>query len=185
MKIELYHGTSVESADLIMQHGFKDRVGAGKGNWEKRVLSKAGFVYLTTAYPFFFAMNASKGKMASVVKVSVDTDDLYPDEDLFFFKFGNMFKVSAKDLLDMKHLADESLQLFGNVAVKPEAVEVLGRRDFKVGEMMYFSDPSISPINYKILGGYYRKLTDTWWDGGEWQKVDQSAELYKSINQKK
>lgn len=173
MKVQLYHGTSVRSADAIVRHGFKDRTASGKSNWEQRIESKAGFVYLTTAYPFYFAMNAAKGGKASVIKVEVDTDDLYPDEDMFFFKYGNRFKVTERDLEKAKHLAGESLRLFGNVSAKPESLRILGRKDFNVREMVAFSDPSISPVNYRIMGDYYRRLVATWWEGGDLNDVEQ------------
>lgn len=172
MKIYLYHGTSIRNADKIMRHGFKDRVGSGKSNWEKRVESMPGFVYLTTAYSFFFAMNAAKGKNASIIKVEVDTDDLFPDEDMFYFKYGNTFKITEYDIEQMQHLSSESLRLFGNVSARPEAIKVVGRKDFNVVEMSRFSDPSISPMNYKLLGEYYRTLTDKWFSGEDWETLN-------------
>ena len=179
MKIELYHGTSAEAADLIMQHGFKDRVAAGRRNWDGHILSKAGFVYLTRAYPFFYAMNAAgESEIASVLKVTVDTDDLYPDEDIL--RFGGV-KGTVANMRKYKHFADIALEKLGNVAIKPEDIShTIGRKDFKIAEMWQYSDPAMSPLNYQVLGGYYRKLTDTWWDGGDWRSVDQTAEI---INQ--
>ncbi|KKL61808.1 hypothetical protein LCGC14_2191630, partial [marine sediment metagenome] len=62
-----YHGTSKENADDILKNGFKDRVNAGKKNWDGKILSQAGFIYLTRAYPFFYGMNAcDDGGVASV-----------------------------------------------------------------------------------------------------------------------
>lgn len=60
MKIQLYHGTSVENADNIMAHGFKDRVGAGRSNWKGKIKSQQGYVYLSSAYVFYFAMAAAR-----------------------------------------------------------------------------------------------------------------------------
>lgn len=184
MKVELYHGTSMESADSIMRHGFKDRVGAGKKNWDGVVLSKVGFVYLTRAYPFFYAMNAAGGhERASVLKVVVDTDDLFPDED-YIRGSGCLRKRIA--LKHYKHLADASLKYLGNVAIRPEKVgKVVGRKDFWVNEMWQYSDPSMSQMNYAMLGEYYRELTDTWWAGGDWQAVDQTASIQKALSSNK
>lgn len=172
MKVQLYHGTSVKNADAIMAQGFKDRVAVGRGNWAGKIQSQAGFVYLSSSYAFYFAMKAAgNAKMASVIKVEVDTDDLYPDEDLLHFK--GLENRHYRDKLHLyKHLAPQSLSDLGNVAIRADApIKILGRKDFNTREMWMWSDPSISPLNYRILGGYYRALTDTWFEGGDWQSL--------------
>lgn len=174
MKLQLYHGTSPKNADAILKDGFKDRVAANKKNWSGKIISQAGFVYLTTAYPFFYAMNASKGRTASVIKVEVDSKDLYPDEDIL--RFAGI--KGPIELEDYKANGELSLMKLGNVAVKPEAIiRILGRKDFDSVEMAGFSDPSMSPINYRILGAYYRELTAQWWADGEWRKINQTEFL--------
>lgn len=180
MKIELYHGTSKENADLILKEGFKDRVEANKRNWDGRILSQAGFVYLSRVYPFFYGSNASPDneKEASVLKVVVDTKNLYPDEDVL----RHAGIEGDIDLEDYKHHGKLSLKALGNIAVRPEHIEkILGRKDFNVFEMAMYSDPSMSPINYKIMGGYYKKLTDTWWKGGDWKGVEQMDSIIKAM----
>lgn len=187
MLVELYHGTSVESANLILKHGFKDRVASGKSRWSGKVKSQEGVVYLTRAYPFFYAMNAAENReTAAVLKVEVDIDDLLPDED--YLRWAGIVQTERQkvDLRKYQHLAERALEKLGNVAVDPDNIKrVLGKKLFAVGEMWQYSDPSMSPLNYSILGGYYRKLTDTWWAGGDWQNVNQSDELMKSLSTKK
>lgn len=180
MKVQLYHGTSLRNADSIMRHGFKDRVGAGKSNWKGKITSQAGYVYLSSAYVFYFAMAAAKGRKASVIKVEVDTDDLYPDEDLLHFV--GLEESSYRDKLHLfKHAAERSLNELGNVAIRADSpIKILGRKDFDTHEMWRWSDPSISPMNYAILGKYYRTLTDTWFDGGDWQSLDHGGFLGQS-----
>jgi hypothetical protein len=176
--IKLYHGTSVVNADRIMAGGFKDRVEGGNKNWDGKVLSQAGFVYLTRAYPFFYGMAASKenDEMASVIKVQVRIDDLYPDEDVIRLGIGREKDI---DIRDYKQYAELSLEKLGNVAIQPDKiVKILGRKDFSLGEMIRYSDPSMTPLNYRILGQYYRDLTDRWWSGDDYSKV----EYFKGFN---
>lgn len=172
-RITLYHGTSVANADAIMTEGFKDRVGSGRSNWEGDALSIEGFVYLTSAYAFYFAQCAAAGdEKASIIKVEIDVADVYPDEDILRF-FGD----GSRELEKRKDLGQVSLERLGNVAVKPDRIRIVGRKDFSVGEMWRYSDPSISPLNYKILGGYYRKLVDTFFEGGDWRALEKKISI--------
>lgn len=164
MKVTLYHATSPRSADLIEQHGFKDRVAAGVTNWTGDAESKAGFTYLTRAYPIFYAMQvAGEDNLAAVFKVTVDTADLYPDED-YLFSAGVITKPIT-DLAPYKQYGERSLEQLGNVAVRPEAITIVERKNLSVKDMFMYSDPSIGIINYKILGNYYRILSDAWFNG--------------------
>jgi len=171
MKIELYHGTSKKNADLILKEGFKDRINSKESNWEDEKISQKGFVYLTTAYPFFYGMNAGeeKDREASVLKVIVNTDNLYPDEDIL--RIGGI--KGDIDLEDYKHHGLDSLERLGNVAVKPKHIEkIIGRKDFNIGKMIMYSDPSISTLNYQIMGKYYRDLTNDWWEGKKLKQMN-------------
>ena len=178
MKIQLYHGTTTENADRIMREGFKDRVKAKRSNWTGKVKSMQGFIYLTTAYPFYFAQCSAKAgdKSASIIKVVVETHDLYPDEDYIRYANRNLetFNPDEINLEDYKHAFDLSLKNLGCVAIKDSSfIGLVGRKDFDWHEMWQYSDPSISPMNYAILGNYYRELTDKWWNGEDWKSVKQ------------
>lgn len=166
-----------------MKNGFKDRVKAGRSNWEGSALSNKGFVYLTSAYAFYFAMAASNNQpKASVIKVEIDTKSVYPDEDLLHFLGLPEERWRGKNFLGFKFLGERSLQDLGNVAVRPTKIlRIVGRKDFDIREMMYFSDPSISPMNYKILGGYYRTLTDKWFNGEEWKGLNSTDFVLDSL----
>ena len=56
--LKLYHGTSSRFLDRILKHGIKPR-GKGTSQWDK-FPSRPDLVYLTTAYPFYFAIQAIK-----------------------------------------------------------------------------------------------------------------------------
>jgi len=178
--IELYHGTSVKNAKEILANGFKDRIASGVKNWDKEFESMAGFVYLTRAYPFFYAMNAAEeeDETTAVLKVIVDEDDLYPDED--FLRSNNV--KDADNIAKYKQYGLLSLEKLGNVAIKPEMiVDVIGMKEFKPSEMWRYSDPSMSTLNYMILGGYYRNLTDMWWEGKGISNIDMNDEIVKNF----
>lgn len=184
-KIKLYHGTSLESADKIMREGFKDRVSAGVNNWEGND-SQAGFVYFTRAYPFFYGMSAAKDSddMASVLMVEVDAMDMCPDEDFLRYYAEYAFPVGEPiNLKEFQHYGRDCLEHLGNVAVSLEKIPaVIGRKDFSIKEMCQYSDPSMSPLNYKFCGQYYRDLTDKWWNGGDWKSVSMVDSLRSAIN---
>lgn len=180
MLIQLYHGTSVKNAERILKEGLKDRIKSKRKNWKNEIESQSGFIYLTRAYPFFYAMNAANSdKEASVLLVEVDTEDLYPDED-FLREAG--LKSQKIDIRDYKKLASLSLEKLGNVAIQPSKIKrIIGHKTFKTGEMIWYSDPSMSMYNYMFLGNYYRELTDTWWKSGDWKKVNQTDSLIKKV----
>lgn len=58
--MKIYHGTSNIYTSQILKEGLIPRSTRTNGNWEKHV-SRDDLVYLTTAYPWFFAMNTSSG----------------------------------------------------------------------------------------------------------------------------
>ena len=63
--------------------------------------------------------------------------------------------------------------------LKDAPVKILGSKEFQVRDMFAYSDPSMSPLNYKILGEYYRQLTDKWWNGEDWQSLNTTDYLLK------
>lgn len=149
MLIKLYHGTNVKNANEIIKQGFKDRIRSKKQNWVGKIKSQPGFVYLTRTYPFFYAMNAAKSnKEATVLLVEVDSEDLYPDED--FLRFGGI-KSPKINIRDYKDYAEMSLEKLGNVAIEPSKIKcILGHKSFVTSEMLWYSDPAMSPLNYMI-----------------------------------
>jgi len=167
MKIQLFHGTSEKNAKEIEKHGFEPDK---KYNW--RVKSKKGFVYLSTAYAPFYCMNAdAKGDGLALIKVEVDTDDLYPDEDYIMYAIGKP-KYTQEDLdkvnlEGLKNLWDFSLKYMGNVAVKPDKIKIIGVTYFNGKNLIHRCDPVISPINFRIMGEYYKQLSEWIFQGKE------------------
>lgn len=188
--MELYHGTSVESARKILKGGFKYGV---KYNWVGKIKSKKGLIYLSLAYAPYYAMAAkSPSKMRAIVKVRVDKRNLYPDEDfLYATAIGSKVYTPKFDLKQYKHLAGASLKYLGNVCAFPEDIKVIGIREFNAERLFMVCDPSITPINYAIMGNYYRKLTEWIYKGRKpegfalhYNKL-YNPQMYKIMTQRK
>lgn len=85
MKLILYHGTSKENANKIEKEGF---ITDKKYNW--KVKSKKGFVYLSSAYAPFYAMNSNnKGDELALIKCEVNSKDCYPEDDFIMYCLKN------------------------------------------------------------------------------------------------
>ena len=86
--MKLYHGTSDIYTSKILKEGLIPRSTRSNGNWEEYV-SREDLVYLTTAYPWFFAMHTSAAVNDRDTKAVVFEIDLallhecnlLPDED--------------------------------------------------------------------------------------------------------
>ncbi len=166
----LYHGTTAKYAKEIERVGFIPDL---HHNWE--VPSKTGFVYLSTAYAPFYANTADAGNDAmtgelALIKCTVDISDLYPDDDFIMQCFGK--KTYTQDDLDEIELDDykqhwrKSIESLGTVATKPGDIKIDGIRYFSGRKLLYKSDPSICPMNYKFMGDYYIRLSE-WIYGGK------------------
>lgn len=163
----LYHGTSKFNADKIIKNGF---IPDKKYNWH--VKSKEGFVYLSLAYAPFYAMSAkSRGKMGALIQVYVSEDQLYPDEDFVMHALGSpSYTQEQLDTLDLekyKSSYKESLRYLGNACAKPVDITIMGVQYFDMKKLILVCDPSISPLNYFIMGDYYRKLTSWIYAGNQ------------------
>jgi hypothetical protein len=82
----LYHGTSAKNAHLAAFEGIHPRGKHGRTNWKRTVESNPDAVYLTDAYPLYFAINAAKDDDDYAV-IQLDTEKLdqlwlVPDEDV-------------------------------------------------------------------------------------------------------
>ena len=168
--ITLYHGTSIQNANKIMQEGFTSR--KDKGNWKEEYISKEDFVYFTSAYPFFYGSNASEenDKQASVIKIEIEEKYLYPDED-FIIQAGSSAHIPKNlDLERYKHHGIDSLNRMGNVAIKDlDKIKIISRKDFDIIEMALWCDPCMSIMNFMIMGEYYKNLVSNWFSNKEWK----------------
>jgi hypothetical protein len=87
----LYHGTSYERWQSVWRKGLIRPRGKNRGNWDGDVRSHPRVIYLTDAYPLFFAGNASGGNEGErdegdLVVLEIDVTGLegrlVPDEDV-------------------------------------------------------------------------------------------------------
>jgi hypothetical protein len=187
----LYHGTSTQYKDRILREGLQPRAKTGVSNWSEQhdgmVESKPYLVYLTDAYPVYFALQASKEPHSLLIlQVEVDEADLFPDED-FLAKVAHRQKMfPGKSLCEInplleprenRHLALDCLRYNGVVAVEsvpPDKIvataEIPGD-DF--GTILAIGGDSMPiPLNYKFLGGAYRSAIQALFVGGCKAAVD-------------
>lgn len=153
-----------------MQEGFKDRSKANTKNWEGKHLSKEDFVYFTIAYPFFYGSNAAddKDSKAAVIKVEIDEQYLYPDED--FLRQATHAEDGIIEIKNYKHVGEKSLEMMGNVAVKDlDKIKIISMKEFDVVEMSLWCDPCMTIMNFRILGKYYTNLVENWYNDRKWQ----------------
>ena len=182
----LYHGTGSASLESILQEGLQPRSKTGVPSHWKEYPSKPEFVYLTSTYPVYFAMAVAGEKDKPVVlKVEVDENQLYPDED-FLAQFASMqLGVALRDLpidyhpSDFKDLWRYALDGSGLVCtpqVNPESI-----LDYKVLDdiglaMQIGGDATPHYLNYAVMGNYYQGCVKALFDGGE-------AEAWKAVEE--
>lgn len=114
----LYHGTSSKNIGRILNDGISPRGDLGvESTWDEHP-SKEDKAYLTTAYAFFFAINAASDEEKAVVfeidETRLDTSNLYPDED-FICDALDLSVSDARDSLEHHQgLWEESMCRLGN-----------------------------------------------------------------------
>ena len=173
-KLVLYHGTSEKYLKKIIEEGLKPR-GKRKSNWEEGIgKSRPDLVYLTNCYAAFYASHVSTKKDKPVVlKIEIDTRDfiMYPDEEFVFRTlFGSGKGLSHAEAVEAYNEIDpteysfwrEGLQFMGTVSTNFIPVEnIVG---YAIGDGMEFlmnCDPSISPLNYRFMGGSYKAYLES------------------------
>lgn len=89
------------------------------------------------------------------------------------------YTQSDLDQIDLEQFKENwklSLNYMGNVAVKSNKIKILGIMYFDGKKLIYKCDPTISPLNFKIMGEYYKKLTKWIYDGKDYMK-------FKNLNE--
>ena len=166
--MKLYHGTSLRFKSSILQCGIKPR-GDGGSNWDMHP-SKSDLVYLTVAYPFYFAICTAKDD-ESLVVFEIDSEKLdeslfLPDEDFISQTIAHqtnqpLEEVHSEVVECLENWQDcwkKSLEGLGNCAyqgiIPCEAITRYcvfdGKEHYSLRMMM--ADPSISIFNYFFVG---------------------------------
>lgn len=193
--MKVYHGTSLNCLPSILKNGIIPR-GDDESNWPDNV-SHPEMIYLTIAYPFYFAHIAAQEHKSKPVVIEIDMDflserNLFPDED---FIFQGLPKDQKMELSDIRENIDCFQQYFqasidnlsnfcyrGIVPIESitRTCQVnFGSRSFLWMEVM---DPTITIMNYRFVGQKYRDLI-AWFFGDkkELPGVARSKEFLKSI----
>ena len=175
--IILYHGTSLSNFEKIKTQGIKPR-GKKESNWKEIGISRPDLVYLTNCYACYYALSAVKkdNDKQVVIKIKIDPKKikLYLDEEFIYHaleynKADN--RTMAKDLyntINPKNLTSlikdrfkrkitwvDSLNFMGTVSCDFVPVENIISYTILDSTGFLYCDPSISPLNYKILAREY------------------------------
>lgn len=177
----LYHGTSESRARKIMAEGLKPRGKSGKTNWKHSIESNPKAVYLTDAYPLYFAVQASNANERWAV-IEIDTDlldesKLHPDEDVLE-QAGRNYDTLPKNWGMIQRTRwyrkqaihnpnwKVSLKAMGTCAyygvIPPEAITkivLMDKNKYDGGFVLTCIDASICLANYKFCGEKYRAIT--------------------------
>lgn len=172
--MKLYHGTSARYLEAILKYGIRPRNETGNSNWEK-FKSRPDLIYLTTAYPLYFAANTTEvknGESALIVEIDsrrLNKDLFYPDEDfiaqVIAHREGRSLEIVQKevtrDLEGYRHTWEKSLKGMGTCSyqgtILTETIDKYVVIDLKKRPELWMSmtDPLITVMNYKFRGAYY------------------------------
>jgi len=175
----LYHGTALRHLPGIRREGIKPR-GKLKGNWKHSVVSNPDNIYLTTAYPLYFAHNATKGDDDALMVLEIESEKLnllniLPDEDFLEqatrkggpAPLDKSMKVRThwyrRRLESFCHLWKDSVDGLGTCCYRGtipvaaiERVAVMSQGAYHKLVLVDGHDPTIFLMNYKLLGDKYR-----------------------------
>ena len=194
--MKVYHGTSLNRLSEILEHGIIPR-GIDESNWADNV-SHPEMVYLTVAYPFYFAHIAAQENNSKAVVIEIDMDflsekNLFPDEDFIYQALPEDYKMELSDIREdidsFQIYFQESLDNLSNFCyrgiVPKESFTRICQVDFdnRTNLWMAVMDPTISILNYRIVGQKYRDIT-AWFFGDkkELPEVSESRELLALVS---
>lgn len=201
----LYHGTTEKYLTDIIKHGLRPRAATGLGNWKHSCDSHPDAVYLSVAYALYFAHAAltDTTDTSRLVVLEIDETKLEPtllraDEDALeqlgrgrdgLPKRWDMRKRNEhykKKLKEFSH--DISLQALGNCTyfgdIPVSAIErVMIMEQSIYGEMLMRGfDPTITIMNYRLLGNRYRDTTTWLFDPDKVQNVVEDWGMVKTLS---
>lgn len=174
----LYHGTTKKIADKAIKTGLKPR-GKLKSNWAQA--SDPNSIYLTNAYAPYFSVSACGAKSENFgAVIAVDTNELNPalffaDEDACEqatrkqFEIYRTMEYRTSFWRDNPYLAAEngmswkwSLDILGTCRysgpIPPNAIKKIAFWNERDRTMLTVFDPTITLMNYHIMGSRYRYL---------------------------
>lgn len=176
----LYHGTTESALRAILDEGEIRPRYEDPGRWEE-FPAHPEMIYLTNAYAIYFATcHAEDDDRGVVLEIEVDEANLRPDEDFMeqatrgqdgVTKNMDLREATAywKATIDQNgHLAELSLEYLGTVAHHGEiGIERILRVAYinEPVQMTMMFDPTISIMNYSIMGEYYRQSMKWLFDG--------------------
>ena len=189
----LYHGTTSRHLDSIREHGLLPRYDERPTRWDENP-SATDRVYLTNAYAVWFAWTAAKaGEKGVVVAVDVEMEDLVADEDylaqtnwqdeaLAFLQDMSLKQRTVywkKRAASFPAMAEHSLAKLGTVAHMGPCLDIVKIVEFDP-LVAIDHDPTISLLNFRMLGGQYRAMTKDFVDsdgklGLRWQDYTEVA----------
>lgn len=178
----LYHGTTEKYLQDIITHGLRPRGVAGPGNWEHSCNSHPDAVYLSNAYALYFAHAALKDSEdhSRLMVLEIDDAKLQPsllcaDEDALeqmgrgrddLPKKWDMKKRNEYYKTQIEHVpASVSLSAIGNCTYLGTIPTNAINRVALIEQSVYYEmmmrgyDPTITVINYRILGERYKEAS--------------------------
>ena len=145
-EIILYHGTTESKLPYILRDGIQPSNATGKPNYKAWTPGCSSWVYLTDTWPLHYSINGVSSQVDAglpvVIKISIKTKHLYPDEDFLgevlflqkclterqsgtpmemvteFIKLEDNIAEARRRLYRFKWMWENSLQLQGCVACK-------------------------------------------------------------------
>ena len=185
------HGTSARHLDAILRGGLRPRRG-NPSLWSEHP-SVAGNVYLTNAYALYFARYAAEsgedGLLIEVDPNMLKSSNLFPDEDAVAQvisgdhtdpRFKNMgldtatthVRENLRRYRSEGYSASWSMVALGTCSheglVPVRAIKRMVRvRKVHGMDITAVSDPTITVMNYRYMGGDYRALQEWFLSGGE------------------
>lgn len=179
--MKAYHGTNLTSWQEIKRKGLLPREVSGKSNWVDTVESAEDRVYLTTAYPLYFALQSCEEDESTAVIIEVETDDLpgelVADEDALEQVARESFPLLGKNEMYQRTCQmakravllaeyglgfDWSMNILGTGAhvgaIPLDCTSRVALIDIEQERHLCFqcSDAMITTMNYLLLGDYYR-----------------------------
>lgn len=178
--MKLYHGTSTRFHMATLKQGLRPRR-QRSSNWKENP-SRPDMVYLTTAYPFYYATRGHDDPTIVVYEIDskkLDEARLYPDEDfvgeLVRIQGGDMPTEAQKraireNLEAFQNMWPKSLAALGNCAyrgtIPPKAITRYCLFDYAARPELTFCcmDALINVLNYRFQGDELEKLV-AWFFG--------------------